>query len=89
MTGAKHGADHVNPYGAPDDNPGFCGVHTTNALFFVAFVFNSVCFVLVVFVVSFCVISISPCFWIYGFLKSPFGLLPRCSFANVYEEQYS
>lgn len=48
-----------------------------------------VCFVLVVFVVSFCVISISPCFWIYGFLKSPFGLLPRCSFANVYEEQYS
>ena len=59
-------------------------VHTASALFYVAFVFNSVyLFCPCCFYCLFCVISVSPCFLNYDFLDYHFGLLLPYSFADV------
>jgi hypothetical protein len=55
--------------------PVFVGVHTASALFFwrsCSILF--ICFVLVISIVSFCVISVWPCFWIYDPSSCCFGI---------------
>ena len=64
--------------------PVFMGVHTASALFFVAFLFDSVCFVLVFLLFSFVKSLSCRVFGLVIFVDYPLHLLLRYSFADIF-----